>query len=292
MPCYHPQKAYKDRDGNVTFVRKDAITNLSLPCGGCIGCKLERSRQWAVRIMHEAQLHDENIMITLTYDDEYLPIDESINVKHFQKFMKALRHKYAPKKIRFYHCGEYGEENRRPHYHAILFNHDFQDKEIWKQDNEIKTYTSKTLSSIWHNGFTSISDVTLESAQYVAKYIIKKINGAYAPDHYSHMTRYGEITQLTPEYTTMSRRPGIASNWYQQYKTDVFPSNFITFNGKKMSAPKYYQKILEQESPRKYEKLKRRLRLIAKQRLRDNTPPRLHAREQCAQARLTKRNQL
>ena len=102
MACYYPQKAYKAKDGRVTFVRKEAIANLTLPCGNCLGCRMARSRQWGVRILHEASLHENNMFITLTYDDEHLPIDESVNVKHFQKFMKAYRNKISPNKIRFF----------------------------------------------------------------------------------------------------------------------------------------------------------------------------------------------
>ena len=285
MACYHPQKAYKARDGRVTFSRKDAISNLTLPCGNCLGCRMERSRQWGTRMLHEATLHKENMFITLTYDDEHLPIDESINVKHFQKFMKAYRHKISPIKIRFFHAGEYGEENRRPHYHAIIFGHDFKDKEPWKKN----LYTSETLTKIWQNGFTSIGDVTLESATYVAKYILKKITGTLAQEHYNHITRYGEEVSLTPEYTTMSRRPGIASAWYQEYKSDIYPENFITVKGKKIQVPKYYQNILKIEDDHEYQKLRRKQKREADKRKKDNTPDRLAVRETCAIARITQR---
>ena len=144
--------------------------------------------------MHEAQLHKETQFITLTFDDEHLPIDESIHVKTFQKFMKAYRQHLSTtcfnittgrnnkitlkqNKIRFYSCGEYGEDYNRAHYHAIIFGHEFKDKILWKQEDGINSYSSETLSQIWQNGFCSISDVTLASAQYVAKYIIPKQSG-------------------------------------------------------------------------------------------------------------------
>ena len=285
MPCYSPQSAYKAKDGRVTFVRKEATSNLTLPCGNCLGCRMARSQQWGVRMLHEASLHENNMFITLTYDDEHLPIDESLNVKHFQKFMKAYRQKISPHKIRFFHSGEYGEENRRPHYHAIIFNHQFEDLTPWKEN----LYTSDQLGEIWQNGFTSIGNVTLESATYVAKYILKKITGTPAQEHYSHITRYGEQVLLTPEYTTMSRRPGIASSWYEKYKKDIYPENFISIKGKKVQVPKFYQNKLKDSDPHEYEKLRRKQKIETQKRRKDNTKRRLQDREKCAIARITQR---
>ena len=225
------------------------------------------------------------MFITLTYDDKHLPIDESLNVKHFQKFMKAYRNKITPHKIRFFHCGEYGEENRRPHYHAIIFGHQFEDLTKWTETLS----TSDQLAEIWQNGFTSIGNVTLESATYVSKYILKKITGTPAQEHYSHITRYGEQVSLTPEYTTMSRRPGIASSWYQTFKEDIYPDNFISVQGNKIQVPKYYQNKFKEESPHEYEKLRRQQKIDANKRRKDNTKRRLQDREKCAIARITKR---
>jgi len=286
MPCFSPQNAYKAKDGRVIFTRKNAISNLLLPCGSCLGCRLEKSRQWGTRILHEASLHDNNMFITLTYDDEHLPIDESINVKHFQLFMKKYRKKISPNKIRFFHCGEYGTENRRPHYHAIIFNHIFEDITPCNQEG---MYQSENLSQIWENGFTSIGNVTLESATYVAKYILKKITGIPAQEHYSHITRYGEEVSLTPEYTTMSRRPGIASEWYEQFQGDIFPDNYITIKGRKIPTPKYYLNKLKLTDEITYEQVRQSQIKHAKTQSKNRTPARLRVREICATAKLTKR---
>ena len=131
MPCFHPLRAFKTSAGEVVFTehaRYDIVTQLSLPCGQCSGCRLERSRQWAMRCVHEAAAYDCNAFITLTYDEENLPADGSLNYDHFQLFMKRLRKAIEPNKVRFYMCGEYGEENGRPHFHACLFGYDFPDK--------------------------------------------------------------------------------------------------------------------------------------------------------------------
>jgi len=239
--------------------------------------------------MHEAQMHEENCFITLTYSDENLPTDESINVKHFQKFIKKLRKSVEPKKIRYLHCGEYGEESRRPHYHAIIFNHDFEDKQLCRADQKMPLWTSQTLDTLWQYGFTNIGNVTFASASYVAKYILKKINGATAPAHYSHITRYGESVQLQPEYMTMSRRPGIGFTWWQQFKDEVYPCDFITFNGHKQKPPKYYRRFLESEEPEKFKQVKQQDRRQAKKTRQDRTHDRLMVIEQCTQAKIQSR---
>ena len=151
-----------------------------VPCGQCIGCRLERSRQWAIRCVHEASLHTDNCFITLTYSPDCLPSDGSLNHDDFQKFFKRLRKHIAPKKIRYYMCGEYGEDLQqpsklgRPHFHACLFGLDFDDKQLYIVRDDVKLYTSATLEKIWGKGFVTIGDVTFESAAYVARYIAKK----------------------------------------------------------------------------------------------------------------------
>src|SRR6187549_2683574 len=91
MPCYHPFTAYQLDDGRIVFAERGKVKrSVVLPCGHCIGCRLERSRQWAVRCMHEAQLHDVSSFVTLTYDDSHLPYHGSLDYTHFQKFIDRL----------------------------------------------------------------------------------------------------------------------------------------------------------------------------------------------------------
>lgn len=185
MPCYKPLQAYRRTDSKqLSFNKHGEYTNtaapLSIPCGQCTGCRLERSKQWAIRCVHEASLYEDNCFITLTYNKENLPKDFSLNKRDFQLFMKRLRKKYAPKQIRFYHCGEYGEPTEynnhiaRPHYHAIIFNHKFEDQILWKQKRGNELYISKELEELWPQGFSTIGSVTQDSAGYVARYLLKK----------------------------------------------------------------------------------------------------------------------
>ena len=146
--------------------------------------------------MHEAQMHEDNCVITLTYDDQNLPPGGTLIKKDYQLFMKKLRWSIPNKKIRFFHCGEYGEveadkgkpqlESRlgRPHYHAVIFNHQFDDLELFEEKTNGNVYTSEKLEKIWGKGFVTTMDLTLHSAGYVAQYITKKINGDKKDEHY------------------------------------------------------------------------------------------------------------
>lgn len=303
--CFKPLTMYRDRFGGTTFSPKEPTLckKFQVPCGQCVACRLKKSADWAARIQHESMQYPHNVFLTLTYDDKNLPDDLSIHVEHFQDFMKKLR-KYAanhfPKvfneetnefdnhKIRFFHCGEYGETTNRPHYHACIFNIDFEDKELYSEKGGNKLYTSKKLESLWKHGFVTIGSLTKQSAGYTARYIMKKINGDLAEEHYKrvdHLT--GELHQVKPEYVTMSRMPGIGSQFYDEFKNDIFPSDFIAHEGKKIPIPKYYDRKLEAECPTLLEELKENRQLKAAKRASDNTPERLAVRETCMKARLT-----
>lgn len=191
MACFHPLSGYRAEAVNpdtgkhsIVFDRRKARfggvllqDQIEVPCGQCIGCRLERSRQWALRCVHEASLHDENCFITLTYDPEHLPIyfrDDgpalgTLCKEDFQNFMKRLRERIGTK-IRFFHCGEYGEQLGRPHYHAIIFGYDFADKTpIEVSDGGHNQFVSEMLTEVWGKGRCTIGAVTFDSAAYVAR---------------------------------------------------------------------------------------------------------------------------
>ncbi len=314
MPCYHPLKAWRSRADGKTPVFNPSLgwrdRPITLPCGQCVGCRLERSRQWAVRCVHEASLHEDNCFITLTYNNEKLPKDGSLNKKHFQDFMKRLRKKYKNKKIRYYHCGEYGEQCKncgqnkrscekttkcwkpaigRPHYHAIIFGLDFADKQLFNVINGEKLYTSESLEKVWTDGFSTVGSVTFESAAYVARYVMKKVNGKIAKNHYERVdVDTGEIYDNIPEYNTMSRRPGIAALWFEKYKDDVYPSDNIHLRGKTLKPPKFYDRIYEHSNPDEMEKIKLgRMKEMFKHQ-KDNTPERLEVKERVKKASIKK----
>jgi len=307
MPCYHPMQGYRSIDrtpsGKRTIVfnpsRGYKDLPVTIPCGQCIGCRLERSRQWAIRITHEAQLHKENSFITLTYAPEHLPEDNSLHVQDFQLFMKRFRKKIK-KPVRFFHCGEYGERNGRPHYHACIFGYDFPDKVLSPNDRrpqQLKDlnplYESPLLDATWGLGISTIGTLTFDSAAYVARYITKKITGEMAEKHYSAISAdTGEIFQLKPEYTTMSRRPGIGKPWLEKFLTDVYPDDFIVLRNKKMRPPKFYDSQFEILYPEDHAKLKEKRKQNAAVHKENNTWERLKVREtlQNIKATLLKRS--
>lgn len=293
MPCYSPLLGYVSRiNGGLTFRRDDSNGNkMTVSCGGCLGCRLDRSKDWAARIVHEASMYEENCFITLTYDPEYLPWRGHLVKEHFQKFMKRLRKRFAPRKIRYYHCGEYGDQLDRPHYHACLFNLDFSfDQKLFSDDRGLSLYTSETLQKLWPYGFSTVGALTYESAAYCARYVLKKVTGNQAHDHYSRVDlSTGEVYQLEPEYTTMSRRPGIGKGWYEKYKEDLFPSDEVPVPGRGVfkKVPRYYEKQLGAESEIELENIKHRRRVFADAHGSDYTPERLMSRYKVKKHQMT-----
>lgn len=250
MACYKPLRATRlyDEFGKSYISFDDRAIGhgeeLYLPCGQCIGCRVARSREWATRMLHEASLHDQNCFITLTYNPENLPEDGSLHKKHFQDFMKRLRKRFKGQKIRYFHCGEYGSKLGRPHYHAILFGFDFFDKELFSISGNNRVYRSPVLEQLWPFGFSTIGDVTFESCAYVARYVIKKVTGDRASEHYG---------DKLPEYITMSLKPGIGFGWFEKYRTDIYPHDFVVLaDGRKLKTPRFYDKKLLELFPEIY----------------------------------------
>lgn len=251
---------------------------LELPCGQCIGCRLAKAKAWAVRLVHEAQMHEKNSFITLTYDEEHLPKDRSLNVKHWQDFAKRLRHEIGP--FRFYHCGEYGDQTWRPHYHAILFGLDFrEDRKLYKAGKGYRLYTSAVLEKKWGAGFCTVADFSIETAAYVARYTVKKITGEDAEEWYMRVSPEGECWQVKPEYATMSRRPGIGSAWLEKFESDVYPGDTVIHNGKRFRPPRFYDERIDSHL---LEFLKRKRRKAASGRQADLEYERLRVREDIA----------
>lgn len=245
MPCFKPLQAWMLECGTVVFAERGKILReLTLPCGQCVGCRLERSRQWAIRCVHEASMHEYNSFVTLTYNDENVPHDFSLKYRDFQLFMKRLR-KQMPG-VRFYMCGEYGEDFGRPHFHACLFGAFFPDRRLYSEREGIRLYTSASLDKLWPSGFASVGDVTFESAAYIARYVMKKITGSRAESHYERVDGYtGEIYAIEPEFNRMSLKPGIGAKWLEKYEKDVYPHDYVIVRGVKMKPPRYYDKRLK-----------------------------------------------
>ncbi|AZL82980.1 replication initiator protein [Apis mellifera associated microvirus 15] len=301
MACFSPLDAWQLVTGEIVFSanRKGSPRpdrgirrELTLPCGQCVGCRLERSRQWAVRCMHEAQMHENNCFVTLTYKDAALPEDFGLRYSDFQRFMRDFRRAHG--KVRFYMCGEYGEQLLRPHYHAAIFGFDFPDRVYFRTTpSGSKLYTSKLLEDLWPHGHSSVGDVTFESAAYIARYVMKKANGKLAETRYQRVdSETGEMWQVPPEFTRMSLKPGIGSTWLEKYKADVYPADHVLVNGKFCKPPRYYDKQLETLDYQTYEFIELGRVKRARASACDNTRDRLKTRELVTRARLNfkKRN--
>ena len=292
MPCYHPLHGYAKEGGGWTpdFSKSSGSGRpLLIPCGQCIGCRLERSRQWAIRCIHEASLFgNNNVFVTLTYRPADLPKDGSLDYRHFQLFMKRLRKKFGSG-VRFYMCGEYGDEGGRPHYHAILFNLTFSDRKPWrKTPTGYMQYRSETLENLWGLGNCEFGSVTFKSAAYVARYIMKKVTGDQAAFHYCDIDPVtGEIlSEVKPEFNSMSRRPGIGRGWLEKFSSDVYPADFVVVGGHRSRPPRYYDKYFEAVNPKEFDHLILHRAIDSRKRRSDNTRERLAVRERVAEAGL------
>ena len=261
---------------------------MSVPCGQCIGCRLDRSREWAIRCAHEAKEHSENCFITLTYAEDPVTLIHA----DFQKFMKRLRRALPGKPIQYYMAGEYGsvyDQNGvkkdgllgRPHFHLLLFGHDFPDRVFYKRSpSGIPMYNSELLDDRWGKGHAVLQDFSIEAAAYVARYVTKKITGDNAKEHYTKVdVTTGEIIDVTPEYNRMSLKPAIGKKWLEKYYSDVYPKDFVTEGGIKFRPPRYYDKYFEHLDPAKMAEIKEERQDVA--RLESKTPQRLEAMEEC-----------
>lgn len=233
--------------------------------------------------MHEASLHDENSFITLTYDDEHVPSDDGLRLDHFQDFMKRLRRRVAPRRFKFFHAGEYGENFGRPHYHACLFGLSFPDLVRVGSRNGSDLFTSRALADVWGKGFVTVGQVTFESAAYVAGYCVKKVNGAAAESHYYKVDDAGEFFPVRPEYATMSR--GIGKRWLEKFAPEVWRDDFVLSRGHECGVPRYYSKLMRKADPSKFERLELGRRESAKALRAESTPERLEVKRKVIAAR-------
>lgn len=257
---------------------------INIPCGQCMECRLQYARNWADRCMLEASLHEHNLFLTLTYDDDHVPRSYndvgtevlSLAKVDLQKFFKRLRTDISrayrglkiskrslilsERTIRYFACGEYGDHTFRPHYHAIVFGLDVDDlvfDHVSKSGNNL--YVSKTLDDIWTLGNVFVGDVSWNSCAYVARYVTKKQKG-FTADSYIQLG-------IEPEFVLMSRRPGIASGYYDKHKS-MYEYDAVHIptpdGGVRVKPPRYFDKRLEAENPEKMAEVRERRELVGK----------------------------
>ena len=280
---------------------------MTVPCGQCIGCRLARAKDWAVRAMHENHfVNNISAFVTLTYSDENMPLGRTLVPHHHTDFLKRLRYELGGKKITYYMAGEYSdprphidletgvvtEEGRRPHYHYLIFGEDFwndRDYHSLTQSGEPQ-YTSPTLERAWKFGHCPLTEVTFASAAYVARYILKKQTGDSAAEHYTYVDSSGKLWSQEPEFARMSLDPAIGKRWYEKYgQTDVYDSgDFIVIDGRKYPTPRYYDVLLGNEDERALSNIKEKREGDARKRSDQYERRRLHDRHEHAKLKVEK----
>lgn len=240
VACSNPHTVSFKADGKtITWSQKEhskEYAPFQLPCGKCLECRLDYARGWAIRCVHEAQMHEKTCFITLTYDDEHLTSNKLI-YDDFQKFMKRLRRSQNDP-IGMFVTGEYGDKNKRPHWHAILFNYRPSDAEHkYTSDRGDRVFSSEALSKLWGKGTCEFGDVTLASAGYCARYAAKKLTHGQDQDHDFH------------PISKKSSKHAIGKKWLEKYWADVFNYGYVIHDDIKLPIPRYYEKWLQKEMP-------------------------------------------
>lgn len=248
---------------------------VQIPCGQCIGCRIDYSRQWANRCLMELQYHESAYFVTLTYDDVHVPITyyskdedgcavpaQTLRKRDLQLFFKRLRTNTG-QDIRYFCCGEYGSRSARPHYHCIIFGLVLDDLIPYKRSHEgFQYYNSETVQSAWRSsaytsegdkipdtygdiGFAVVADVTWESCAYTARYVTKKATG-YEKEFY-------DTFNLEPEFAVMSRKPGIGRKFYDDHKEELYEYDHISIKtpkgGRKVRPPRYFDQLFDVDDP-------------------------------------------
>lgn len=280
MTCYHPLKAFatgeRTKNGKISYIvtgydakaiiidgkghrtvvdRDPGFTGdkilrnpIEIPCGKCFGCRLKRARDWSVRMMLESEYHEENWFVTLTYNNDHLPMNEYVDddgviqlkstlcKRDLQLFWKRLRKKQD---IRYYACGEYGTRTARPHYHAVIFGlHLDPDRLVEYRSQPFQLWTCPELEEIWKCGYVVVGKVTQESCEYTARYCMKKLNGSAAEIY--------DQFNFIPEFSSMSLKPAIGRQWFDDHAFDIYPKDEIQLpKGRLVTPPRYFDQCME-----------------------------------------------
>lgn len=290
MACFHPLKGFVTGENKLTgknsivvkphdtqFImhgNKAIFDFIDIPCGKCIGCRLEYSRQWANRMMLELEYHDSAYFVTLTYSDDFLPkspvydadtgeylySSKTLRKSDLSKFIKHVRKHFPNDKIRFFGAGEYGSKTLRPHYHVIIFGLHLDDLKVYKRNFQGDVlYNSEELSDCWSNyvgvrsdgsnyydrvGHVVIGKVNWETCAYVSRYVTKKMSGSLE-DWFTYQN-------MESPFCLMSRNPGIGYQWYVDHP-NLFDYEYINLRvadkGLKFRPPKYFDKLYEVDEP-------------------------------------------
>jgi len=278
MTCYRPQYAVlnfcsKEQkfkkpkiiypssvadSGERYFLRHRPTTHpvykeVNLPCGVCFGCRMDNSRMWSLRMMHQAKFSSSSYFVTLTYSPEHMPLHGDLNYDHLQDFWKKARHSFqGSEQLRYFACGEYGDQSLRPHYHFAGFDWNIKDLRLFKNTDHGSYFLSDDLASCWGFGHVIVAPLEYQSAAYVARYVTKKMRGKnlrFLADEYADPVT-GEVPSYKVERAFQSQ--GLGLKWYQANQQEVWDLDGCLYDNKYMvSPPRYYFKQLEKADPEK-----------------------------------------
>lgn len=211
MTCIHPLTLKRGRGWYLSQV---------VPCGRCISCKINRAEDWAHRMRWERDYFDDVSFVTLTYSDDFLPLDRSVDKYELQCFFKRLRKELGDRKIKYFACGEYGEEGGRPHYHAVIFGI------ACDRDSE-------AVRQCWGKGNVSLSVFTSGRALYCAGYLLKEVDSRV------------DLRGCTPPFALMSKKLGLRFAEANLHR--VF-SGKLSIDGSPVAVPRYFRKKFDRVS--------------------------------------------
>lgn len=295
MQCTSPKTAFVDaKTGAYVFYddsRREIEREVVLRCGQCLSCRVSHAATWATRAMHEARNHEATCFVTLTYRPGEEPVSYEAWLSDNQKFWKRLRKKYGAG-VRFFGCLERGDNLGRPHSHFGIFGVDFrEDRKVCGHRNGNDIFRSETLEALWPHGMVSIGELTVESANYIARYTLKKLTGLQASgmliDGERHFLDWqsGELTRLPYAKLLCSRRPGIARDFVDRFTNDVVQGLRVV-GGARVATPRSYLRWLRKADPDLYAELVEERRLLFKRDLSEEAPARCEARDTVLRARL------
>lgn len=259
--CLKEMTAYENPSGGRPIFGwagvKAGLREIKLPCGHCASCIKNYYSYWATRGYYELLNWSDNFFCTFTFDPEHLPKDMSLDKEAFQRFIKRVKKAYGSSKsdpVRQIYCGEYGDKNKRPHYHAIFFNLHLDDLvESRRTDQGHLCYTSRKLSSLWGQGIVEISEATPATVAYLFKYILKKKSRKEKKQPLLLETPDGVTWEVAHEFIESSRNPGIGAHMRNSVS---IRKGFLSVDGVPRSLPPYFLNYLKNVDPRFYEELK------------------------------------
>lgn len=261
MQCLRPIRASFDSLGRLSFSEKawhKESEPLEFPCRKCIPCRANQASEKATRAWHESQMHEDSIFLTLTYKD---PGPTRLHYRDFQLFMKRLRKAHANTQISYLVTGEYGPKTKRPHWHALIFGYSPKTKTpLRKNPNGDTLYSSSAIDKLWSHGAHDFGEVTLQSANYVARYALKKLDHGQDQDHDFH-----------PIHKTGSKH-ALGKTWIQKYWQQTFNHGYVLSpENTRLPIPRYYEDWFKKTHPEEYLKYyveqKHKRRLKAEQKL-------------------------